>query len=133
MQSFVRSGELVNLLDILHNISPERVDSLQKQVAFIWSKYFETPGDIALTTLQIINDRYNSRWDQFGGVMISCTVHQGYVILKCQLCLGYSHTKPKRTQNGTRQIPFRLISPCLELLSVRCSTYLNESCDTLSI
>ena len=61
MNCFFCSGELVNLLDILHNISPERVESLQKQVDFIWSKYFETPGDIALTTLQIINDRCRSR------------------------------------------------------------------------
>ena len=68
-KTYHSSGELVNLLDILHNISPERVESLRKQVSFIWTRYLSTPGKIALTALQIINDRY---WND-SSVLLVCS------------------------------------------------------------
>lgn len=49
--------ELPNLLDVLHNISPERIESMQNQVDLVWSRYFNSPGSIAITVLDIINDR----------------------------------------------------------------------------
>lgn len=53
----VREEELGDLLHILETFSQERIFELRQQVSYIWEKYFSSPKTIALTTLQIINDR----------------------------------------------------------------------------
>ena len=44
-------------MTILHQISREQIRNMRKQIAFFWNNYFSSMSGIALTTLQIINDR----------------------------------------------------------------------------
>lgn len=53
----VLEDELENMIQILESYSQEKIYELRQQVNFIWQKYFSSPKVIALTTLQIINDR----------------------------------------------------------------------------
>lgn len=49
--------DLENVIQILDSYTQEKIYELRQQVKFIWESYFSTPRVIALTTLQIINDR----------------------------------------------------------------------------
>lgn len=53
----VREEELGDLIHILETFTQERIFQLRQQVSYIWEKYFSSPKVMALTTLQIINDR----------------------------------------------------------------------------
>ncbi|XP_076078732.1 exostosin-2-like isoform X1 [Mytilus galloprovincialis] len=53
----VLEDDLENMIQILESYSQEKIYELRQQVNFIWQKYFSSPKVIALTTLQIINDR----------------------------------------------------------------------------
>lgn len=49
--------DLENVIQILDSYTQEKIYELRQQVKFIWESFFSTPKVIALTTLQIINDR----------------------------------------------------------------------------
>ena len=53
----VSEDELDNLVHILESYTQEKIYELRQQVNFIWENYFRSPKVIAMTTLQIINDR----------------------------------------------------------------------------
>lgn len=53
----VGEDDILEVMDILRNISAKRVEVMRHQVEFFWSSYFSSMRVIALTTLQIINDR----------------------------------------------------------------------------
>ena len=53
----VDEDNLANVMDILSNVSSKRIESMRHQVQFFWQSYFSSMKSIALTTLQIINDR----------------------------------------------------------------------------
>ena len=44
-------------MDVLRAVSTSHIESLRRQVQFIWRTYFSSLRVITLTTLQIINDR----------------------------------------------------------------------------
>ncbi|XP_071941883.1 exostosin-2-like [Antedon mediterranea] len=53
----IREEELERLPDILSLTSSTQIQLMRKQALFYWENYFKSMGQIALTTLQIINDR----------------------------------------------------------------------------
>ncbi|XP_050417869.1 exostosin-2 [Patella vulgata] len=53
----VREDDLADIIKIIKTYSPERIQQMQKQVKYYYDKYFSSLKAIALTTLQIINDR----------------------------------------------------------------------------
>jgi len=53
----VQEKNLGNIMGILKSISMLQIQSMRKQGKFIYDKYFSSVSIIALTTLQIINDR----------------------------------------------------------------------------
>ncbi|XP_013385446.1 exostosin-2-like [Lingula anatina] len=53
----LREEQLPTMMSILKNISSERIRNMRRQVQFLWQNYFSSMKVIALTSLQIINDR----------------------------------------------------------------------------
>ena len=53
----ISEDDLPRVIDILDQVSPSRVISMQRQIEFFYKSYFGSMRDITLTTLQIINDR----------------------------------------------------------------------------
>jgi len=53
----VGEDDILEVMDILRNISTKRVEVMRHQVEFFWSSYFSSMRVITLTALQIINDR----------------------------------------------------------------------------
>lgn len=49
--------KILEMYSILQNLPPRQVEEMQRQARWFWEAYFRTMKSIALTTLQIINDR----------------------------------------------------------------------------
>ena len=49
--------DLPRVVDILANVSSDRIAEMRQQVRFFWERYMSSIGAITLTSLQIINDR----------------------------------------------------------------------------
>ncbi|KAJ8921634.1 hypothetical protein NQ315_010543, partial [Exocentrus adspersus] len=54
---FIMEDHLNTLMDVLHNISDKRIRQMQNVLLFIYKSYFSSMEQIALTTLDIIQDR----------------------------------------------------------------------------
>lgn len=59
---FVQEDNLSDIMDILKSISDQHVIELQRQVSWLYDKYFSTIEKITLTTLDIIQDRVYPQW-----------------------------------------------------------------------
>ncbi|KAH8031666.1 hypothetical protein HPB51_019795 [Rhipicephalus microplus] len=53
----IREDELEDVIGILKGFSEARVSEMRSQVLLIWERYFRSMERIAMTTLEIINDR----------------------------------------------------------------------------
>lgn len=45
------------LIDVIDDLSDKKIIEMRKSVMFVYEKYFSSMGKIALTTLDIIQDR----------------------------------------------------------------------------
>lgn len=53
----IRETDLHSVMTVLKAVSPQRIDELQKQVKFLYDRYFSSLEKIVLTTLDELNDR----------------------------------------------------------------------------
>ncbi|XP_073434670.1 exostosin-2 isoform X2 [Dendrobates tinctorius] len=49
--------KILEMYSVLQNLPPRQVEEMQRQARWFWEAYFKSMKSIALTTLQIINDR----------------------------------------------------------------------------
>ena len=49
----VSEANLHRIVDVISALPPEKIDDMQRQVAFLFDKYFQSMAKIALTTLQV--------------------------------------------------------------------------------
>ncbi|XP_077143191.1 exostosin-2 [Ranitomeya variabilis] len=49
--------KILEMYSVLQNLPPRQVEEMQRQARWFWESYFKSMKSIALTTLQIINDR----------------------------------------------------------------------------
>lgn len=59
---FIMEDYLHTLLDVLKKISEERIQSMRKQVKFLYEKYFSNIKAIVETTFDIVQDRVYPNW-----------------------------------------------------------------------
>lgn len=59
---FVQEDSLSDIMDILKSISDQHIIELQRQVSWLYNKYFSTIEKITATTLDIIQDRVYPQW-----------------------------------------------------------------------
>lgn len=53
----IYEDDLAHIMDIVRNVSEERILDMRRSGQFIYEKYFSSMGKIALTALSIINER----------------------------------------------------------------------------
>ncbi|EEZ99036.1 exostosin-2 [Tribolium castaneum] len=61
---FIMENYLHTLVDVLEKISPQRIKQMQKTGRFLYDSYFSSIEKIALTTLDIIQDRVYPHWSK---------------------------------------------------------------------
>ncbi|XP_056637726.1 exostosin-2 [Diorhabda carinulata] len=54
---FVMENHVATLMDVLNNISKKRIKEMQKNLLYIYQKYFSNMKKIAITTLDILQER----------------------------------------------------------------------------
>ncbi|KAK5650261.1 hypothetical protein RI129_001290 [Pyrocoelia pectoralis] len=59
---FIMEDYLHTLLDVLKKISEERIQSMRKQVKFLYEKYFSSIRALVETTFDIVQDRVYPNW-----------------------------------------------------------------------
>ena len=53
----VYQRDVKNIVDMAMDVSAERVEEMQKQVSFVYNKYFSSWKSVTKTMLDILNDR----------------------------------------------------------------------------
>ena len=61
---FIMENYLHTLMDVLGKISPKRIRQMRETIRFLYNSYFSSIDKIALTTLDIIQDRVYPHWSR---------------------------------------------------------------------
>lgn len=59
---FVMEDYLNSVMEVVKEVSEERIKEMRQQVRFLYDKYFSSLDKIALTTLDVIQDRVYPQW-----------------------------------------------------------------------
>ncbi|UXI22252.1 hypothetical protein NH340_JMT08195 [Sarcoptes scabiei] len=90
----IKENYLDSVVDILSKISVKRRKQLRINGMNIWSRYFRSIEDIAITTLDIINDRINSKPKNIHTI-VNNEFRELVPLSKSFFINGFNHLSPK--------------------------------------